>query len=151
LEHVLRVSVAHDDGVVEEETVVFYTLYGHLSFASVFGADGAPRLALGAAVAVGAVLGAMGSPVGGENGGWWPHVHFQVMTELRLGGWRGDYPGVCALGDWAAYSELMLDPNMILRCPWVAPVGWAPGVEEGAWRPRVLAVRLGEEPHAQTG
>jgi murein DD-endopeptidase MepM/ murein hydrolase activator NlpD len=139
LEHTLRVALAGAGGA---EEVRFYTLYGHLSRASVFSEGGAPLLAAGAPLPAGAALGALGSPVALENGGWWPHVHFQVMTELDAGGWRGDYPGVCALGDWAAYSELMVDPNVLLRCPWVAPVGWAPGEEEGGWRPRVVGVEV---------
>jgi murein DD-endopeptidase MepM/ murein hydrolase activator NlpD len=136
LVHTLRVR--SNEGA--EEDVTFYTLYGHLSRSSVFCTDGAPRVAPGALVTTGAVVGEMGSPVGNENGGWWPHVHFQVMTELDMGGWQGDYPGVCAVDDWGAYSELMVDPNVILRCPWVAPVGWAPGAEEGGWLPRVVGV-----------
>ena len=119
----------------------FYTLYGHLSAASLFEAgSGAPLLAPGRAVARGQAVGALGSPVAGENGGWWPHTHFQVMVEQGLGGWRGDYPGVCRRVDWPAYRVLMLDPNLLLRCPWVAPQGWDPlqGASQAVASARVL-------------
>jgi len=64
--------------------------------------------------------------VGGPhvNGGWPPHLHLQLVTELQLGGWQGDYPGVCARGDWPAYRRLCPDPNLLLRCPWLPPDGW---------------------------
>ena len=127
LEHVLRLRLASGECAM----ACFYTLYGHLSRNSVFDSSGTPRLAKGAEVQKGGLVGEMGSPVGGENGGWWPHVHFQIMTEAGCGGWQGDYPGVCRRGDWGAYSELMVDPNVILRCPWVEPVGWWGGGWEG--------------------
>jgi hypothetical protein len=117
----------------------FYSLYGHLSHASVFGASSSsssstgsqpallqPLLPVGSSVAQGQLLGRLGSPVGGENGGWFPHVHFQLITELGLGGWQGDYSGVCRRQDWPAFCELTLDPNLLLRCPWVQPLGWSP-------------------------
>jgi hypothetical protein len=93
------------------------------------------------------------------NGGWPPHAHFQLNTELDLGGWRGDYPGVAAVADWPAYHVLCPDANLLLRCPWVRPVGWEAGAgaasaehERGtppslpdagaAFRGRVVGVRV---------
>ena len=105
--------------------VVFYTLYGHLSIATVFN-DGSPRkgLARGTRIAAGEPFAAVGSRF--ENGGWFPHVHFQVVTEIGFGGWMGDWPGVARAADEAAYRALAPDANILLRCPWVKPVGWSP-------------------------
>jgi hypothetical protein len=109
---------------------VFYTLYGHLSIASVYLPSGDFRWRVGDAVPAGAVVGWIGDE--SVNGGWPPHVHFQLNAELELGGWKGDYPGVCAAGDWPAYHLLCPDPNLLLRCGWVAPIGWEPLPEGGA-------------------
>lgn len=120
VEHVLHVD--DGDGVAP---VTLYTLYGHLSLSSLVAPDGAPRLARGHRLAAGDTVGW----VGGErvNGGWPPHVHFQIDTEVGHGGWAGDYPGVCAASDWPAYAALCPDANLLLRCPYVEPVGWDAG------------------------
>lgn len=121
LQHDLRV---HARGSIT--VVTFYTLYGHLGMASVFAAPGVPRaeLAVGARVSAGAPIAVMGERT--ENGGWWPHVHFQLITELECGGWWGDFPGVARAGDAGAYRLLTPDANLLLRCPWVAAEGWEP-------------------------
>jgi glycosyltransferase involved in cell wall biosynthesis/murein DD-endopeptidase MepM/ murein hydrolase activator NlpD len=104
----------------------FYTLYGHLSAESVFGGDGAPRagLARGNRITAGEPFAAVGGRA--ENGGWFAHLHFQIVTELNFGGWAGDYPGVARAADEAAYRVLVPDANLLLRCPWVRPQGWDP-------------------------
>lgn len=134
----------------------FYTLYGHLSLRSIFSdgpadddvqgvaavrslyaasssaapvAAGAcrftPRLRIGQKIKAGEVIAWLGANT--VNGGWPPHVHFQVQTELDMGGWAGDYPGVCRQSDFKVYQLLTPDPNIILRCPWITPVGpWSP-------------------------
>jgi hypothetical protein len=43
-----------------------------------------------------------------ENGGWPPHVHFQVITNLL--GWKGDYPGVATEREAAYYMSICPDP-----------------------------------------
>lgn len=105
-------------GLPPPRRLVFYTLYGHLSSASVAG------LLPGSIVAEGESFATMGSE--SENGGWFPHVHFQIITEEGCGGWKGDFPGVARVGDAAAYRLLTPDANLILRCPWVAAQGWDP-------------------------
>jgi Ser/Thr protein kinase RdoA (MazF antagonist) len=133
------------EGPTGGSSVPFYTLYGHLSLASLWcdapADEGAvvargwqapmaarrwlPRLRVGASVEAGEVFAWLGGP--SINGGWPPHVHFQVETEGGMGGWVGDYPGVARASDWPAYALLTPDPNLILRCPWVEPVGaWTP-------------------------
>ena len=121
----LRAPGAGAGGAAREARVAFYTLYGHLSLDSLVTPTGAPRLLPGQAMPAGACLGWVGPEA--VNGGWPPHLHLQLNTEAEHGGWRGDYPGVCAPEDWPAYTALCPDPNMLLRCPFVAPIGWAPG------------------------
>jgi 4-aminobutyrate aminotransferase-like enzyme/Ser/Thr protein kinase RdoA (MazF antagonist) len=75
----------------------FYTLYGHLNRASVDG------WAIGESVSAGESLGRLGSS--DENGGWAPHLHLQVITDLL--GLDGDFPGVAAASEgsvWTAFS-----------------------------------------------
>jgi hypothetical protein len=50
-----------------------------------------------------------------ENGGWPPHLHFQIITELL--GNRGDFPGVAAPSERSRWLELSPDPNLILQVP----------------------------------
>src|SRR5262249_12759395 len=63
----------------------FYTLSGHRSAKSLEG------LSAGKPVAKGEMIASLGSP--GENGGWTPHLHFQIITNLL--GSDCDFPGVC--------------------------------------------------------
>jgi 4-aminobutyrate aminotransferase-like enzyme/Ser/Thr protein kinase RdoA (MazF antagonist) len=86
---------------------LFFTLYGHLSRESLEGLRVGRRIARGEAFAsVGATE---------VNGGWVPHVHFQVITDLLDRDL--DYPGVCRSSErdvWCAFSP---DPNAILGVP----------------------------------
>ncbi len=85
----------------------FYTLYGHLSRASLVGLDEGKR------VAAGDKLGEIGTTE--VNGGWTPHLHFQIIFDLLDHGC--DFPGVCLSSQrqiWKAFSP---DPNLILRIP----------------------------------
>jgi len=91
----------------------FYTLYGHLSRASL------QATRPGQAVTTGARIGWLGGPE--ENLGWPPHLHFQVIRDM--GGRQGDYPGVCHASErdpWLAGSP---DPNLLLR---IAALSTAP-------------------------
>jgi peptidoglycan LD-endopeptidase LytH len=112
MQHFLVVEF-EDDTI---ETVVLYSLYGHLSTESLEFAEG--HYKLNTFVEAGTKIATIGGPH--ENGGWPPHLHFQLNTQLNLGNWRGDYPGVCSPQDWPAYNLLCPDPNYVLRCPWVA-------------------------------
>jgi 4-aminobutyrate aminotransferase-like enzyme/Ser/Thr protein kinase RdoA (MazF antagonist) len=85
----------------------FYTLYGHLS------AESLEVLSVGSPVAKGEKIASLGSP--GENGGWTPHLHFQIITDLLDS--DCDFPGVCRASQrdiWRAFSP---DPNLILGIP----------------------------------
>jgi 4-aminobutyrate aminotransferase-like enzyme len=94
-----------DDPTGEGEP--FYTLYGHLSEGSLAG------LQVGQTIAQGQEIGTIGAA--GENGGWTPHLHFQLITDLL--GLDCDFPGVCRASQrriWAAFSP---DPDLILGIP----------------------------------
>ncbi|WP_170603485.1 aminotransferase class III-fold pyridoxal phosphate-dependent enzyme [Ruegeria arenilitoris] len=62
----------------------FYTLYGHLD------PEACARLKPGDPVAQGAAFARLGNP--SQNGGWAPHVHFQLA--LTTDGMQTDWPGV---------------------------------------------------------
>lgn len=85
----------------------FFTLYGHLARSTL------PGLAVGQPVGAGERFAAVGTEV--ENGGWAPHLHFQVLTSL-LG--RGvDVPGVGAPADLGLWRSVCPDPNLLLGLP----------------------------------
>ncbi|MEP6691859.1 MAG: aminotransferase class III-fold pyridoxal phosphate-dependent enzyme, partial [Gemmatimonadaceae bacterium] len=92
---------ATDDGTP------FFTLYGHLSRASLDG------LAVGATVKRGDLIAIVGKP--DENVGWTPHLHLQIITDLlELG---TDFPGVARASERAVWRSLCPDPNMIVGIP----------------------------------
>lgn len=92
--------LAHDDGPAP-----YFTLYGHL------GESLPGLLAAGQAVVPGQVIGHLGD--WHENGGWAAHVHFQVMTDML--GQQGNFFGVGHASLWDVWSDICLDPNLILR------------------------------------
>lgn len=85
----------------------FWTLYGHLRRQDL------PGLASGRRIPAGQAFAGLGNLH--ENGGWPPHLHFQVIAEI--GDSRGDYPGVAAPSDREAWLARCPDPNLILRLP----------------------------------
>ena len=87
-----------------EPGLLFWTLYGHLSPDSLGG------LAAGAPVEQGQRIGWLGS--NDVNGGWAPHLHFQVMLDMM--GKSGDFPGVCRKSEAADWLRLCPDPNALL-------------------------------------
>ena len=85
----------------------FYTLYGHLSHASV------RRWQVGQFVQAGDEICRMGIPA--ENGGWTPHLHFQIMVDhLDL---EHPFAGVCRPSRRAVWQALCPDPNLIVGIP----------------------------------
>lgn len=86
--------------------IPFYTLYGHLSRASLQG------LVVGQTLSPGQHFTELGPFP--ENGDWPPHLHFQIITDME--GRHGDFPGVCAPEEVAHFRTLCPDPNLILRC-----------------------------------
>jgi len=87
--------------------VTFYTLYGHLDRESL------SALKVGQSILKGQRLAAIGSSE--INGGWTPHLHFQIITDLlNLG---CDFPGVARPSQREAWKSLCPDPNLILGIP----------------------------------
>jgi 4-aminobutyrate aminotransferase-like enzyme/Ser/Thr protein kinase RdoA (MazF antagonist) len=90
-----------------EDGDAFYTLYGHLSEQSLIG------LSVGKPVAKGEQLATIGAP--DVNGGWTPHLHFQIILDLlELG---CDFPGVALPSQREAWLSFSPDPNLILGIP----------------------------------
>ena len=85
--------------------VVFYTLYGHLSIASL------DKLFVGKEIKKGTKLAYLGIPE--ENVNYAPHLHFQIIKDLQ--GKTGDYPGVCSKKEKTAYLENCPDPLLLLK------------------------------------
>ncbi len=111
--------------------VRFWTLYGHLD-REVLG-----TLTPGQEVPRGRPFAKIGAPP--DNGGWAPHLHFQVITHLL--GLKGNFPGVARPSQRDLWKLLSPDPNLILRLPdraaeeGVAGSGWAPEPFPGPARP----------------
>jgi 4-aminobutyrate aminotransferase-like enzyme/Ser/Thr protein kinase RdoA (MazF antagonist) len=82
-----------------------FTLYGHLS------ADSLANLEAGRTVARGERIGRVGSPP--SNGGWPPHVHFQLILDLL--DQEGDFPGVAAPTERGLWLALSPDPRLVLQ------------------------------------
>lgn len=89
----------------ELEGVQFYTLYGHLSIASLNG------LHKNKEFKTGDVLATLGEVEINVN--YAPHLHFQIIKDL--GGFSGDYPGVCTQKDLTGYQINCPDPNLLLK------------------------------------
>lgn len=83
----------------------FYTLYGHLSRRTL------ETVAAGQTVEAGQVIGYIGDPA--VNGGWAPHVHVQIMTDLM--GKSGNFEGAGEPSRWGIWRSICPDTNLLLR------------------------------------
>ncbi|MEL6868503.1 MAG: aminotransferase class III-fold pyridoxal phosphate-dependent enzyme [Pseudomonadota bacterium] len=95
--------------VLRHETTAgdhFFTLYGHLTHAS------AAALRVGQPIAAGEVFAQLGAPQ--ENGGWPPHVHFQLGLTDRPG---SEWPGVVDPDEWSFMRHVFPDPAPLLGLP----------------------------------
>ena len=84
---------------------VFWTLYGHLSRETLAMVHDGMR------VEAGQQIGSIGDHA--VNGGWAPHLHFQLITD-RLGK-SGEFHGVGQPSLWPVWNRISPDPNLILR------------------------------------
>ena len=82
------------------EGELFYTLYGHLAEQDI------AAIQAGTQVQSGEVIAHFGGPE--ENGGWPPHLHFQVMVDML--GLEGDFPGVAFPEELGAMASLCPNP-----------------------------------------
>jgi 4-aminobutyrate aminotransferase-like enzyme/Ser/Thr protein kinase RdoA (MazF antagonist)/murein DD-endopeptidase MepM/ murein hydrolase activator NlpD len=99
------IVLRHETG--GEDPATFYTLYGHLERRSLEG------LSPGQSLKAGDRFAAVGAPP--DNGGWWPHVHVQLITDML------DVPcnfnGVAPASQRATWLSLSPDPNLLLGIP----------------------------------
>lgn len=103
----------------------FYALYGHLAASSLEG------LERGAAVAAGQPIGTIGMT--SENGGWAPHLHFQLIIDLL--GLEGSFPGLARPSQRRVWTALCPDPSAVLGLTRVGPAVDGPSVDQ------ILALR----------
>ena len=96
--------------IIEHKTsdgLVFYSLYGHLS---------TERLRLlkpGQTVKVGDPIADVGES--SENGGWAPHLHFQIILDLL--GNKTEFPGVAFPRQKNTWQSICPDPNLLFSEP----------------------------------
>jgi 4-aminobutyrate aminotransferase-like enzyme/Ser/Thr protein kinase RdoA (MazF antagonist) len=105
---------------VAEGALTFFTLYGHLS------ADSLEGLRESMPVKKGARIGKIGSAA--VNGGWPPHLHFQIITDML--GRSCDFPGVAPPSQRDIWLSVSPDPNVILRIPFDSSPGAGMSSEE---------------------
>ncbi|SNT76741.1 hydroxylysine kinase /5-phosphonooxy-L-lysine phospho-lyase apoenzyme [Paracoccus seriniphilus] len=96
--HTLILEHETDDGTP------FFTLYGHLA------KDRTGCAEPGQTVRAGEVIGHFGD--WSENGGWSPHLHFQIMTDMLSQ--TGNFFGVGHDSLWEVWQDICIDPNLIL-------------------------------------
>ena len=99
--HVILVRHATDTGTE------FHTLYGHLSAASV------DMVQPGQAIDAGTQIATLGAPH--ENGGWSPHLHLMVITDLLDN--TDEFAGVGFESQRDVWTSLCLDPSGIAGVP----------------------------------
>ncbi len=85
----------------------FHTLYGHL------GREVIGRLRPGTRLERGDRIGVTGD--WDVNGGWPPHPHFQIITDLLDR--DGEFPGVARSDQRSLWKSLSPNPNLIARLP----------------------------------
>lgn len=83
----------------------FYTLYGHLSLASI------ENLRVGQHFKQGEQIATLGDAT--VNGDYPPHLHFQIIKDLQ--DFNGDYPGVCSKTDLEFYLNNCPNPDVLLK------------------------------------
>jgi murein DD-endopeptidase MepM/ murein hydrolase activator NlpD len=83
----------------------FYFLFGHLN------QNNLANLHEGKFIKKGEKIADLGTFE--ENGGWPPHLHFQIIKDLE--GCSGDYPGVVKKSDLDHYQQNCPDPMIIFK------------------------------------
>jgi 4-aminobutyrate aminotransferase-like enzyme len=90
-----------------DDGLEFFTLYGHLSRESLSALRPGDRVARGQSFAC------IGTAA--ENGGWTPHLHFQIILDLL--DLSTDFPGVAFASQREVFLALSPDPNLLLGIP----------------------------------
>ncbi len=97
----------HEFPSVNGDVRNFFTLYGHLTLQTL------SRLRVDQKIARGEKFAEVG--VTQENGGWTPHLHFQIICDLLDYG--TDFPGVGRASERGVWTSLSPDPNLLLGIP----------------------------------
>jgi 4-aminobutyrate aminotransferase-like enzyme/Ser/Thr protein kinase RdoA (MazF antagonist) len=97
------VIIRHATGEGQE----FFTLYGHLDQMTL------NVLQVGQRISRGQHFASIGDVH--ENGGWAPHLHFQVIVDLLQH--ATDFPGVARASQRNVWTSLSPDPNLLLGIP----------------------------------
>ena len=84
---------------------IIFSLYGHLRKSDLTG------LFEGREFAKGELLCHLGDHE--ENGNWPPHLHFQLMLDMK--NYMGDFPGVSSSSEADYYKSICPDPNLLIR------------------------------------
>jgi 4-aminobutyrate aminotransferase-like enzyme/Ser/Thr protein kinase RdoA (MazF antagonist)/murein DD-endopeptidase MepM/ murein hydrolase activator NlpD len=92
------------------ERPAFWTLYGHLNHETL------QQLKVGQSVKAGDIVGWLGDVT--VNGGWWPHVHVQVICDLLDR--TGDFQGVARPNEREVMVSISPDPTPLLGLPALA-------------------------------
>jgi 4-aminobutyrate aminotransferase-like enzyme/Ser/Thr protein kinase RdoA (MazF antagonist) len=90
-----------------KDTGEFFTLYGHLT------TDTLAQLKIGQSIARGEQFARISTAQ--ENGGWPPHLHFQIILDLL--DLEANVPGVALASQRAVWTSLSLDPNLLVDIP----------------------------------
>ena len=85
--------------------ITFFTLYGHLTTASLL------LHQVGDEIQGGEQFASVGTTQ--ENGGWAPHLHLQIINDM--GAYTDDFPGVVDPHEQAFYLNNCPNPNLILK------------------------------------
>jgi 4-aminobutyrate aminotransferase-like enzyme/Ser/Thr protein kinase RdoA (MazF antagonist) len=88
-----------------DEGYKFYSLYGHLSIASLNLCNKGDTIKKGELIAY------VGNSE--ENGNWAPHLHFQLMLDIL--GNQHDFPGVATADQLDVWRSLCPDPNLLFE------------------------------------
>ena len=86
------------------ESGEFFTLYGHLSRQAI------KKISAGQRILKGEIFATIGTIE--ENGGWPPHLHFQIIADLLER--NEDFPGVAAASEREIWKSICPDPNLLL-------------------------------------
>lgn len=92
---------------VDGGALVFWSLYGHLDREALGG------LSPGDVVRGGGLVGHIGDR--SVNGGWWPHVHIQLICDTL--GRSGDFTGVARPIDRDVWLSVSPDPSTFIGAP----------------------------------
>ena len=83
----------------------FWTLYGHLS------SDSHNIVKPGDKIKAGDHIANLGEHH--ENGGWTPHLHFQIIADM-IDQDDGNFTGICPPAVWDVWQDICPDPNLLL-------------------------------------